>query len=122
MGCPRQANVAKGRIRSRELGVTVGGHIDAGEALVIEHKSERQRDVRYCVIAVIAGVSRAWHDTAADLNYRKTPARYRRRGRCRCRRWRGAGCRRWSGRRCRHIPRSLNYNRHWPAGLEEAHC
>ncbi len=70
MGGPRQALVAKGRIGSHELGITVRGEINAREGLVVQAVREGQRDGDYPIILVIAGVRRARHDTAADLRYR----------------------------------------------------
>ena len=67
---PRQANVSPGVIRRRKLRIAVGRQIDVRERLVVQRIREGQRDGGYRVIAVITDVSRARHDTAADLSYR----------------------------------------------------
>ena len=69
MGGPWQALVGKGRIGGCELGIAVGRHIDAGEALVVQGEREGQRDGGYRIIPVIANVGRARHDAAAYLIY-----------------------------------------------------
>jgi hypothetical protein len=79
VGEPRQALVAKGRIRCCELRIAVGRQIDRGETLVVQGEREGQRDRGYRIIPVIADVSRAWHDAAANLIYHiRTDARRRR--------------------------------------------
>jgi hypothetical protein len=70
VGGPRQALVAKGRIRSHELGIAVGGQINAGEGLVVQRVREGQRDGDDRIISVIADIGRTRHDTATDLRYR----------------------------------------------------
>jgi len=70
---------------------------------------------------MIADIRRARHDTAAYLNYCKTPARYRRRSRCGCGRWRWAGCRCRGWRRQRNISSGLNPNKRRRAGLKVAY-
>ena len=70
MGCPRQASVAEGGIRSRELGIAVGRQIDRGEGLIVQGVREGQRDGDDCIIPVIAGVRRARDDHRVhDLCY-----------------------------------------------------
>ena len=66
---PWQALVGERGVRSRELSVTVRRQIDRGETLVIQSVREGQRDSDHRIIPVIADVSRAWHDAAADLTY-----------------------------------------------------
>ena len=76
MGKPRQANVGKGAIRGRELGIAVGRQINAGETLVVQGEREGQRNGGDRIIPVIADVGRAWHDAAAYLIYHvRTDAR-----------------------------------------------
>jgi hypothetical protein len=67
VGGPRQALVGEGCISGRELGIAVGRQIDAGEGLVVQGVSERQRDGGDRIIPVVADVHRARHDTAAYL-------------------------------------------------------
>jgi hypothetical protein len=69
VGGPWQALVAKGRIGSHKLRIAVGRQIDRGEGLVVQRVREGQRDGGHSIIAVIADVSRAWHDAAAYLIY-----------------------------------------------------
>ena len=69
VGEPRQALVGEGRIRRRELGIAVGRQIDRGEALVVQGVREWQGNGGNRIIPVIADVSRAWHDAAANLIY-----------------------------------------------------
>jgi hypothetical protein len=79
VGEPWQALVGKGRIGGCELGIAVGRQIDRGETLVVQGEREGQRDRGYRIIPVIADVSRAWHDAAANLIYHiRTDARRRR--------------------------------------------
>jgi hypothetical protein len=69
VGGPWQALVAEGRIGSHKLRIAVGRQIDRSEALVVQREWEGKRDGGYPIILVIADVSRAWHDAAADLIY-----------------------------------------------------
>ena len=70
VGGPRQrTDIGEGRIGSRKLRITVGRHCDAVEGLVVQRVGERQRDGGRLIVPVIAGVSRTWHDAAADLRY-----------------------------------------------------
>jgi hypothetical protein len=67
---PRQrTNVGKSRIGSRKLGIAVGRHIDAGKGLVVQGVRERQRDVSYLIVPMIATIGRPCHDVAAYLIY-----------------------------------------------------
>ena len=76
VGEPRQALVGEGRIRRRKLGIAVGRQIDRGEALVVQGVREWQGNGGNRIIPVIADVSRAWHDAAANLIYHiRTDAR-----------------------------------------------
>src|SRR4029077_17547448 len=63
------ALVREGRVGGRELGIAVGRQVDTGEGLVVQAERERQRDRDHGIIAMIARVRRAWHDTAANLRY-----------------------------------------------------
>ena len=98
MAGPRQAIVSKTRIGSRELGVTVGRQVDAGEALIVQRVREWQRDGGDCIVPVITDVHRAWHNTTPYLIYHVlADARcWRWGGRWR-RGWRWTSCRRWRG-------------------------
>ena len=69
VGSPRQADVGKGRIGGRELGIAVGRQIDAGESLVVQGVTEGKRDSGYQIICVIPDIGRAGHDAPADLRY-----------------------------------------------------
>ena len=64
-----QANVAKGGIRGRELGIAVGRDIDARVRLVIQRVTEWYRETGYRIVPVIAAVRRAWDNTTAYLTY-----------------------------------------------------
>ena len=81
---PRQALISEGGISGRKLGIAVRRQIHCVKALTIQRKIERQADERSAIIAVVASVGCPCHDAATYLNYRKTSARYRRRGRCGC--------------------------------------
>jgi hypothetical protein len=70
VGGERQALVEEGRIRGRELRITVGRQIDQVEGLVVQRVREGQRNGDHRIIPVIAGVGRAWHDAASYLSYR----------------------------------------------------
>jgi hypothetical protein len=69
VGSPRQTLVAKGRIGSHQLRIAVGRQIDRSEALIVQRVREGQRNGGHRIIPVIADVSRAWHDAAANLIY-----------------------------------------------------
>jgi hypothetical protein len=70
VGNPWRALVAEVRCSSYELRITVGRQIDRGEGLVIQGVGERERDVGYRIIAMIADVCSAWHDSGGYLAYR----------------------------------------------------
>ena len=53
---PRQANISKGGVRGRKLRIAVGRHVDAGKGLVVQGVRERQRDVGYLIVPVIAAI------------------------------------------------------------------
>lgn len=74
---PRQrADVGKSRIGSRKLGIAVGRHVDAGKGLVVQGVRERQRDVSYLIVPMIATIGRPSDDAAAYLIYHvRTDAR-----------------------------------------------
>ena len=118
---PRQANIGKGPIRGRELGIAVGRQIDGGEGLAVQGVREGQRKCGDAVVAMIADIRRARHNAAASLNYRKTCAGYRRWSRCRGRRGRRAGCRCRGWRRQRNHPSCLNSSKRRRAGLKIAY-
>jgi len=61
--------VGEGRVGGCELRIAVGRQIDVREGLVVQRVREGQRDGGHCIIPVIADVSRAWHDAAANLIY-----------------------------------------------------
>ena len=113
---PRQARVGKGRIGRRELGIAVGGQIDARVSHATEVVREGQRDSRHRIIPVIAYVRGARHNAVADLVYSTTTRHWRR-----CRRWCRCGSR--AGRRCggwrrqRNVTSCLNSNNGRRAGL-----
>jgi hypothetical protein len=67
VGGPWQALVGEGGIGGRELRIAVGRQIDAGEGLVVQAVREWQRNGDHCIIPVIAGVGRAWHDSGGYL-------------------------------------------------------
>src|SRR6266540_651237 len=69
MAGPRQADVGKRRIGGRELRIAVGRHIDAVEGLIVQGVTEGERNGRYRIVPVIAGVRIARDDTTADLIY-----------------------------------------------------
>ena len=69
VGGPWQALVGECRIGGRELRIAVGRQIDRGEALVVQGVREWQGNGGNRIIPVIADVSRAWHDAAANLIY-----------------------------------------------------
>jgi hypothetical protein len=76
VGGPWQALVGKGRVRGRELRVTVGRQINTGKALVVQRVRKWQGHSGYRIIPVIADVGGAWHDAAAYLTYHvRTDAR-----------------------------------------------
>ena len=65
---PRQrTDVSKGRIGSRKLRIAVGRDVDAVKGLVVQGVRERQRNVGYLIVPVIAAIGRPWHDVAAYL-------------------------------------------------------
>ena len=66
---PRQTDVGKVGSRGRKLGIAIGRHIDVCVSRAISRIRERQHDVGYYIIPVIARVRCAWHDTAAYLTY-----------------------------------------------------
>src|SRR5438874_279759 len=103
---PWQADVIEVAIACVELSIAVRGHIDVVVSPAADDVRERERNVGYLFIPVIAGVSCAWQDAAAYLSYVKASAGCRRWGRS----WRGcrASRRRWRWRRCRHISGSLD--------------
>ena len=70
MAVPWQADVSEGVLRGRELGIAVGRHINACVSLIVERERKGERNVGDYVIAMIAGVCRALHTTAAYLTYR----------------------------------------------------
>ncbi len=65
MSGPRQANVGKGSIRRRELGIAVRRQIHRVKGLIIKRKGEGQRKCDDAVGAM--NVGRAWHDATAYL-------------------------------------------------------
>ena len=67
--CARQAAVAVDRDIATELHCAVGLHIHSRVGLVVQRIRERQRDGGRAVVAMIASVRRAWHDTAPYLRY-----------------------------------------------------
>jgi hypothetical protein len=77
VGGPRQrTDIGESRVGSRELGIAVGGHVDAVKGLVVQGVGERQRNGGYLIVPVIAAIDRAWHDIAAYLIYHvRTDAR-----------------------------------------------
>jgi len=83
---PGQTHVGKVGTCSRKLGIAIGRHIDACVSRATGRIRERQHDVGYYIIPVIARVRCAWHDTAAYLSYVKAGAGCRRWGWCRSRR------------------------------------
>jgi hypothetical protein len=74
---PRQrTDIGKGRIGSRKLRIAVGRYVDAVKGLVVQSVRERQRNVGYLIVPVIAAIGRPWHDAAAYLIYHvRTDAR-----------------------------------------------
>ena len=106
---PRQARVGKGRIGCRELGIAVGGQIDACVSDATEVVREGQRDSRHRIITVIADIGCPRDNAVADLVYSTTTRHWRR-----CRRWcrcgSRAGRRCWGWRRQRNVPSCLNSN------------
>ncbi len=117
---PRQARVGKGRIGCRELGIAVGGQIDACVSDATEVVRERQRDSRHRIITVIADIGCARDNAVAALVYSTTTRHWRR-----CRRWCRCGSRagRWCGgwRRQRNVSSCLNSNNRRRAGLKVAY-
>ena len=69
MAGPGQANIGKGRVGRRELGIAVGRQINGGEALVIQGEREGQRNGGYRIIPVIADVHTARNYRTGALNY-----------------------------------------------------
>ena len=66
---PRQrTDVGKGRIGSRKLRIAVGRHVDAVKGVIVQGVRERQRNVGYLIVPVIAAIGRPWHDAAAYLS------------------------------------------------------
>jgi hypothetical protein len=78
---PRQrTDIGKGRVRGRKLRIAVGRHFDAVKGLVVQGVRERQRDVSYLIVAMIAAIGCPCHDATAYLIYHvRTDARRRRR-------------------------------------------
>src|SRR2546421_10739277 len=69
VGCPRQANIGKGAIRSGELSITVGRQIHRVRRLVIQAVGEGQCHGGGAVVAMVAGVRVARDDTGLYLFY-----------------------------------------------------
>jgi hypothetical protein len=66
---PRQGtDIGESRVRGRKLRIAVGRHVDAGKGLVVQGVRERQRDVGYLIVPVIAAIGRPWHDVAPYLS------------------------------------------------------
>jgi hypothetical protein len=66
---PRQTNITKVSIGSRELGIAVGRQIDGVESLVVQGEREGERDGGDLIIPVIAYIHGARHDRTRDLVY-----------------------------------------------------
>ena len=72
----QRTDIGKGRIGSRKLRIAVGRHVDAVKGLVVQGVRERQRNVGYLIVPMIAAIGRPWHDAAAYLVYHvRTDAR-----------------------------------------------
>src|SRR6266404_4761637 len=119
MSGPWQANVGKVSIRRRELGIAVRRQIHRVKGLIIKRKGEGQRKCGDAVVAMIADIRRARHDTAGSLN--DIVARAGGWGWSCSRSWRGAGCRCRGWRRQRNIPSGLNPHKRRRAGLKVAY-
>ena len=65
-----QACVSKRTQRVHELLSTIGVHTHCGKRLIVQRIRERQRYHGRAIVAMIAGVRSAWHNTAAYLSYR----------------------------------------------------
>ena len=66
---PWQADVAVGRIQSRQLRIAIRRHSNGAVGLIVKRVREWQRDRGGAVVAVIANVCRARNDATADLDY-----------------------------------------------------
>jgi hypothetical protein len=64
----QRTDIGESRVGSHELGIAVGRHIDAVKGLVVQGVRERQRNVCYLIVPVIAAIGRPWHDAAAYLS------------------------------------------------------
>ena len=75
-GTRQRTDMGKSGVCSRELRIAVGRYVDAVKGLVVQSVRERQWNVGYLIIPMIAAIGRPWHDAAAYLIYHvRTDAR-----------------------------------------------
>jgi hypothetical protein len=72
----QRTDIGKGRVCGRKLSIAVGRYVDAVKGLIVQSVRERQRNVSYLIVPMIAAIGRPWHDAAAYLIYHvRTDAR-----------------------------------------------
>jgi hypothetical protein len=70
VGGPRQrTDIGESRVGSRELRIAVGRHVDAVKGVIVQGVRERQRNVGYLIVPMIAAIGRPCDDAAAYLIY-----------------------------------------------------